>query len=130
MFDVKDQLPLESDVVLQIFEQSPGGSPYSETKKRAEAVNKCVSQLIEIWSKAFTVEHVLGRKAVAKRIRNSLIVHFKEVVVNKKRTKRQLENQWHEKTDVLFDLKKSTSYPEKFEPNERKFYFDQLNSRK
>ena len=87
-----------------------------------------MTKLIDIWSKAFKLEHVQCRKTVEKKIHKELETYYKEVVIfntRKPTNRRKRQMTWRKKSLVLFDIKKQTSDPNSFQESEKNFYFDQ-----
>ena len=73
-FDFHDQLPTTDIVVSVILSFPPGGSPLEgiETNLTRKLVHSISVQLIELWQKGFTAQHIPSISSVKKNVRREL----------------------------------------------------------
>ena len=120
-------MPWVTEAVISKYNYAPAEKG-KESKRRKNAVNAYVKSLIEMWSKAFGREKIMGRKSVANKIRNGLALYFNKVY-NRQSQLSSLEQvkQWRQLSEVnqLLDILKRTSKSELFRENEKNVYYEQ-----
>ena len=129
-----NKLPLVSEAVQAVLAHATGGCAHykSESGLRRTIVTAYTNALIAQWTKAFGVGHVQPRKTVSEKLRKKLISYFIEVTCSKKKcnkSKLELVREWRSKNgNELFDNLKKSADPDKFEPDEKAFYYGQNSS--
>ena len=135
MFTIGEKLPWVHEAVTAIIEIAPGGSAKEGTESgtRKKAIGEYVKAIEKKWQGSFGKQHVLERKAIAKKIRKGIESYHKFVQRNAKRlnlSKRELVLKWQklDEVNVLLDLKKPCSNPEDFREKDCIFYYQQKDS--
>ena len=114
-------MPWVTEAVISKYNYAPAKKG-KESERRKNAVNACVKSSIEMWSKTFGSENIMGRKSVTNKIRNGLALYFNKVY-NRQSQLSRLEQvkQWRQlsKVNQLLDILKRTSKPELFREDEK-----------
>ena len=121
IFVFMDTLPTVFECVRCIESVASIGN---KTQVQKQAIHEFSLQLGELWSKAFSEEHVTVKSNIMRKLEKHLSDYARKVY-KKKGNKRANLKAWKLANSHLFDILKSTSNPEEFEPDEKQFYHDQ-----